>query len=224
MKAMLIGILALGTSSAFAQNLTKDQFAKLLHSKKAQLEAVNVGMSKSTVTTSSVTLDDGTKCDYTQTALQSILRIDGDKMIILSKESFQPVANDVCTAAGIQAFQENVLFYEDKPSVDEDIKDLNESDVKSIVKAGDQVTMMVNGTLTNDDGTTTIELVTVKYDLTKSSFKNLILNQTPSVKVETTDAIDLDLTTVDLHDVVFCENNDADNSDCVRGDFSDILF
>lgn len=224
MKLMLAGILALGTGSAFAQSLTKAQLATLMQSKKAVLEAVNVGMTKSTVTSSSVTLEDGTKCDYTQSSVQSILKIDGDKMIVFSKESFQPVVTEACTAGGLQAFQENVVFFEPKPVVTQDIADLNSSDVQAITKTGDLITMTVNGTITNDDGTTSSELLTVKYDLSKSSFKNMLLSQSPSFKIETTDAADIDVNTVDLHDVVFCENNDGDNSDCVRGDFSDILF
>lgn len=224
MKALLVGILALGTSVVSAQALTKAQMATLLQSKKVTLEAINVGMSKSTVTTSAVILDDGTKCDYTQTSLQSILKIEGEKMIVFSRENFSPVLTPACTAAGLQAFQENVIFYEQKPSLTEDLQDLEASDVKSITKAGEIVTMVVNGLITNADGTTATELVTVKYDLTKSSFKNILLSQSPTVTAQTTDAADIDVNTVNLTDVVFCENNDADNSDCVRGDFSDILF
>lgn len=224
MKIVLVGLLALGTSSVFAQSLTKAQFATLLQSKKATLEAVSVGMSKLATTSSAVVLEDGTKCDYTQTATQSILRIEGDKLIILSQESFRPVLTPACAAAGIEAFDENVLFYQPKPSVEQDIQDLNASDVQSLQRVGDLVTMAVTGTLTNEDGTTTTELLTVKYDLTKAAFKNLVLSQTSSYKTEVSDRADIDLTTVDLHDVVFCEDNDGDNSDCVRGDFSDILF
>jgi hypothetical protein len=224
MKAMLVGILALGTSGAFAQNLTKAQLASILQTKKATLEAVNAGMSKKMVTTSSVVLEDGTKCAYTQTALQSILKIDGDRMIILSQESFQPVVTEACTAGGVEAFSENVVFFEPKPAVAQDLEDLNASDVKSIAKAGDIVTMIVNGTIANDDGSTSTEALTVKYDLTKSSFRNIILSQSSSEKTETSDVADIDLTKVDLRDVEFCDNNDADKEDCVRGDFSDILF
>ncbi len=224
MKVLLVGILALGTSVVSAQSLTKAQFAALLQAKKVTLETVNVGMSKSTVTTSSVVLEDGSKCAYTQTAIQSILKIEAEKMIVLSRENFAPELTPACVAAGLQAFQENVIFYEQKPSLTEDLADLEASDAQSINKAGDIVTMLVNGTITAEDGTVTKELVTVKYDLTKSSFKNIILSQSPSVSAQTSEAADIDVTTVNLTDVVFCENNDADNSDCMRGDFSDILF
>lgn len=224
MKAILVGILALGTTSVSAQNLTKAQVAALLQSKKITLEAVNVGISKSTVTTSSVTLADGTKCDYRQTAVQSVLKIEGEKMIVVSKENFRPVANKLCSEAGIEAFEESILFYEAKPTLAQDLLDLNETDMKSASRAGEILSMTLSGILTNEDGTTTSELMTVKYDLTKSSFKNLILTQTPTVKTETSDMADIDVNTVDLHDVVFCENNDGDKEDCVRGDFSDILF
>ncbi len=224
MNALLIGILALGSSVVSAQALTKAQFATLLQSKKTTLEAVNVGMSKSTVTTSSVVLEDGTKCAYTQTSLQSVLKIEAEKMIVLSRENFAPELSPLCAASGLQAFQENVIFYEPKPSLAADLEDLNASDVKSINKLGELVTMVVNGTITNADGTVASELVTVKYDLTKSSFKNLILSQSPKVTAQTTEVADIDVNLVDLTNVVFCANNDADNSDCVRGDFSDILF
>lgn len=224
MKLVLAGILALGTGSVFAQSLTKAQLVTLMQSKKAVLETVSVGMSKSLVTASSVTLEDGTKCDYTQSSIQSILKVDGDKLIIYSKESFQPVVTEACTAGGMQAFQENVVFFEPKPTVTQDIADLNASDVQGITKAGDLITMTVKGSMTNEDGTTASELMTVKYDLSKSSFKNMILSQSPSFKIETTDLANVDVNAIDLTDVVFCENNDGDNSDCARGDYSDILF
>lgn len=224
MKAMIVGILALGSSTAFAQNLTKAQLATALTSKKAVLEAVSPGMSKSMTTTSFVALEDGTKCNYTQSSVQTILKLEGEKMIVYSQENFRPEANPACTAAGMETFQENVVFFEAKPTLAQDLKDLNDSDVKTIVRAGEIVTMTVNGVVTNADGTTASELVTVKYDLTKSSFKNLILSQSASTKVETAEAANVDVNTVNLTDVVFCENNDADNSDCTRGDFSDILF
>lgn len=221
MKVMLVAIIALGTSSAFAQNLTKAQLSTLLQSKKATLEAVHAGMSKSVVTNSTLTLDDGTKCNFKQTALQSILKIEGEKMVVLSKEIFQPAALPACQAAGLEAFEETVLFYEVKPTLAQDLQDLNESSVQSILKAGEIITMTVAGTV---EGSTATELLTVKYDLSKSSFKNVLLSQSSSFKIETTEAADLDVNTVNLTDVVFCENNDGVKEDCVRGDFSDILF
>ncbi len=224
MKVLLAGILALGTFSAFAQNLTKAQIATLLQSKTTILEAVNPGMSKVVVTTSSVTLEDGAKCEFRQTAVESILKIEGEKMIVLSQQTFQPRMSEACTLAGIEAFEESVLFYEAKPSVAQDIQDLNESDMKSAAKMGEILTMSVNGTITNEDGTSTTQLLTIKYDLTRSSFKNMIFNQSSEFKIETTDMADIDVATVDLTDVVFCENNDGVTEDCVRGDFSDILF
>ncbi|MES2527641.1 MAG: hypothetical protein V4598_11165 [Bdellovibrionota bacterium] len=224
MKAIIVGILALCTTTAFAQNLTKAQLATVLTSKKAVLENVKPGMSKSMTTTSFVALEDGTRCDYTQSSVQTILKLEGDKMIVYSQERFQPVLTAACAQSGMEAFQENVVFFEAKPTLAQDLKDLTDSDVKTIVRAGEIVTMTVNGVVTNADGTTASELVTVKYDLTKSSFKNLILSQSASLKVETAESADIDVNTVNLTDVVFCENNDADNSDCTRGDFSDILF
>ena len=221
MKVMLVAIIALGTSSSFAQNLTKAQLSTILQSKKITLEAIHVGMSKSMMTNSTVTLDDGTKCDFRQTALQSILKIEGEKMVVVSKETFQPVALPACQAAGLEAFEETVLFYEAKPSLAQDLKDLDASDVKAISRTGEIVTMTVAGTI---EGSAQTELLTVKYDLSKSSFKNMLLSQSPSFKIETSEAADIDVNTVNLTDVVFCENNDGVKEDCVRGDFSDILF
>lgn len=221
MKTLIIGILALGTTAGYAQTLTKAQFASLLQSKKATLEKVNVGMSKTMVTTSTVTLEDGSKCDFKQTAIQSILKFEAEKMVVVSKETFQPAATAACRAGGLEAFEETILFYEAKPNLSKDLEDLNESDVKSISRADDIVTMTVAGTI---EGSTETELLTVKYDLNKSSFKNMLLSQSPSFKIETSEAADIDVNAVNLTDVVFCENNDGAKEDCVRGDFSDILF
>lgn len=221
MKTLIIGILALGTTAGYAQTLTKAQFASLLQSKKATLEKVNVGMSKSMVTTSTLTLDDGTKCDFKQTAVQSILKFEAEKMVVVSKETFQPAATAACRAGGVEAFEETILFYESKPNLAQDLKDLEESDVRAISKTDDIVTMTVAGTI---EGSTETELLTVKYDLNKSSFKNMLLSQSPSFKIETSEAADIDVNSVNLTDVVFCENNDGVKEDCVRGDFSDILF
>ncbi len=224
MKAILVGILALGSTSVSAQNLTKAEIATLLQGRKATLEAVNPGMSKIAVTTSAVVLPDGTKCDFRQTAVQSILKIEAEKMIVLSKETFRPAVSAACTAAGVEAFEESILFYAAKPTLAQDLKDLEASDVKSASRIGEAITMTISGTLTNDDGTTRTELMTIKYDLAKSSFKNIILSQSPSLKTETSDMADIDVAMVNLTDVVFCENNDGGKEDCVRGDFSDILF
>lgn len=224
MKLLLAGILALGATSVSAQNLTKAQIATLLQGRKATLEFVNPGMSKTVVTTASVALEGGLKCDYRQTAVQSILKVEGEKIIVLSKETFQPAATQACIAAGIEAFEESVLFYEAKPALAQDLQELEASDLKSASRIGEVITMTVSGTLTNDDGSTSTELMTVKYDLTKSSFKSMILSQSPSFKIETSEMADIDVATVNLTDVVFCENNDGVKEDCVRGDFSDILF
>lgn len=224
MKFLIAGILSLAADSVSAQSLTKAQLTSLLQSKKAQLEFVNAGMSKATVTTASVTLEMGVKCEYNLTAIQSVLKIEGDKMVVLSQEAFRPVLTQACREAGFEAFDETVVFYEAKPSLAQDLEDLNASDVRSITRAGELVTLSVNGTITNEDGSTSSELLLVKYDLTKPSFKNMVLSQSPSFKIETLDRPDIDVNAVDLRDVVFCENNDGDNSDCVRGDFSDILF
>lgn len=223
MILILAGILAFGPGSVSAQALTKSHLAAFMLEKKANLEAVNPGMSKNMKTLSSVALEDGSKCEYVQSSFQSILKIEGSRMIVFSKESFRPAITPACATAGLQAFEERVLFYESKPSVAEDIEDLEQMSVKSISKVAELVTVIVNG-YSAADGTITGEVLTSTYDLSKSSFKNILTSQSATSRTETSDVADIDVTKVDLRDVVFCENNDADNSDCVRGDFSDILF
>lgn len=222
MKILMIGILALSSSFASAQAISVADLSNLLTARKVSLEAVNPGMSKRVVTNASYLTETGKICSYTQTAVQSILKIEGDKLIILSDETFTPAASDACKEAQLEAFQEKVLSYEAKPSLAEDLADLQAANVSSITRAGEMITMVVNGVLSNEDGTTTTELVTLKYDLTKSSFKNLMSTQTKDYLTTTTDMPDIDVSAANLTDVVFCASDDE--NECVRGDFSDILF
>jgi len=63
---------------------------------------------------------------------------------------------------------------------------------------------------------------TYKYDLTKSSFKNIVSYQDKYSTATTSDIGDIDVNSFDLTKVLFCDS--ADSDECVEGDFSDILF
>lgn len=215
MKTLILGTLLLSSTSGFAQNLDVGGLKKLLTTKKVILERVNAGMTKKMVTTSS----EGS-CNYLQTSTQSVLKILDQKVIILSKEKFQPQNSEACRLAGYTTSSENsILYYEAKPSLDNDLSDLDVAapSIKSITKAGEIITM-------NLVESTTSENVTIKYDLTKPSFKNIISSQSLTYKTTIEDVADIDLLSVDLRNVEFCDNNDGVRSECTLGDYSDILY
>jgi hypothetical protein len=224
MKTLLFTFLFLSTG-AFAQSLTVTTLKSLLTSKKAILEKVNVGMTKSTVTRSSIPVE-GVDCNFTQTQVQSVIKIEGAKMIVLSKETFTPESSVACTNSGYTPYSEDVLFYQDTPVLTNDLADLDAvaADVKAITRAGEQVTMVMSTAITTETGSTVNDLVTMKYDLTKPSFKNLISISGTGYSISTTDQVDIDVSMVDLKDVLFCETSVSDKNECMRGDFSDILF
>ncbi len=217
MKTLLFATLLLSTG-AFAQSMTVAGLKTLLTSKQAILERVNVGMTKATTTKSSISVE-GADCNFTQTQVQSVLKIEGEKVIILSVENFVPESSVACTNSGYTSYSESVLFYEDKPSLTNDLADVDviTKDIRSVLRAGDLVTVVMNDSTNND-------LVTMKYDLNKSSFKNLLLLSGAGYTVTTSDQIDIDVNKVDLKDVLFCESSESDKNECMRGDFSDILF
>lgn len=210
MKSLLT-ISLLMSSLCFADAFDKNSFKSLLTQKKATLESVNVGMSKKLVTTAKFSTDVG-DCEYTLTALQTVMRIEGDKIIVLSQDEFVPANSKACEEAEAVGYKESMLFFESKPSLANDLADLEASVVTAISSNGNIVTMSVEGD------------VTVKYDLTKSSFKNLISTEGKDYKITSTDMKDLDVNSVDLSNILFCENNDGDNEDCSQGNYSDILF
>jgi hypothetical protein len=222
MKMLLLGSLLLGTTTSFAQSMNVNELKNLFTAKKAILERVNAGMTKKIITTSS----EGA-CGLMTTATQIILKIDGAKMFILSKEKLQPQNTPACRTAGYTTSAEsNIVYVEDKPSLDNDLSDLDAtaSSIKVISKAGEIVTMNVEVSVEDESGTANTEKVTIKYDLTKPSFKNMISSQSINYKTVIEDSADSDLSKVDLTKVSFCDNNDGDESECVEGDFSDILF
>lgn len=222
MKMLLLGSLLLSSTTTFAQALDMNGLKNLFTSRQVSLERVNAGMTKKIITTSS----EGA-CGIMTTATQIVLKIENDKMYILSKEKFQPQNTPACRTAGYTASSEtNLVYIEDKPSLKNDLADLDESasSIKAINKAGEIVTLNVEVKIEDETGTATSEKVTIKYDMTKPSFKNMISSQSMNYKTVIEDQADSDLSKVDLTKVSFCDNNDGDESECVEGDFSDILF
>lgn len=215
MKLLLASAL-LVTSTSFAQTLDVQGLKSLWKEKQSVLERINQGMSKKVITTSRIATELG-PCEITATALQTVLKIEGAKMIVHSKEKYQPATSAAC--AGFQPQEVAVVFYEEKPTLATDLSDLDEaaSQIKSISRSGEIVTLNLTATV----GTRT-ESVTVKYDLTKPSFKNTILVQDSTNKVVTEEAADMNVNSIDLKKVLFCESANSDN--CQEGDFSDILF
>lgn len=216
MKAIIVSSLLL-SSTAFAQTLSVDGFKNLLSERKATIENVAAGMTKKVITKSVVETDSGS-CKFMQAEEQTILKIEGSKMIVHSKESFAPAVSKECSDAGFEAYQETVIFYEDLPQLSDILKGVDESkdEIKSISRAGNIITM------TSSDEE--IGLITSKLDLTKSSFKNVISMEAQDFSMQTQDLANVDVNSIDLTKVLFCENVDGEFQNCVEGDFSDILF
>ncbi len=211
MKFLLISSLLL-SSTAFAQNLDITGFKNILTQRQATLEKVNQGMSKKLVSVTKIPTELGF-CEFNETAIQTILKIEGPKIIVHSKESYIPAQTPSC--AGFESQEVSVLFYEDKPSLAADLLDLDASasTITSIVQNGEIVTLSLN--VENKP-------VVVKYDLTKPTFKNVIFTQAGNQTTTGSDMLDIDVNTIDLKKVLFCDSADSDS--CVEGDFSDILF
>lgn len=220
MKALILSSLMF-SSMSFAQNLDVKALKTLLTQRQMTLEKVNQGMSKKLATLTKIPTEIGF-CELRETAIQTVLKIEGDKIIVHSKESYVPAATPAC--AGFETSEVSVLFYEDKPSLASDLADLDASaaDIRSIAKAGEIVSMNLSTVVTEEDGTSRTESVSVKYDLTKPSFKNLIFTQDSTSTTTGEDMADIDVYSINLQKVLFCDSNDSDS--CVEGDFSDILF
>lgn len=218
---VLLTLSLLVTTSAFAQSIDVKGFKTLLTQRQAVLERINAGMSKKITTITRYPTELG-PCDMTETAVQTVLKIEGTKIIVHSKENYVPSATPAC--AGFEAQEVSVLFYEDKPTLALDLADLDETaaQIKTIQKIGDIVHLNMNAVVQNQDGTSTTEAVTVKYDLTKPSFKNTIFIQSPLSITNAEDVADIDVYSINLKQVLFCDSADSDQ--CAEGDFSDILF
>lgn len=194
--------------SAFAQNLQIEDFKKLLSQNQKTLESIHQGMSKRISSLVKVETETGI-CELEQTAVQTVLSIEGDKIIVYSNESQKPKAIEACE--GFEPVNARVLFYETKPSLAGDLEDLNAivKDIKKISRQNNFVTLELNDS-------------SYKYDLTKSSFKNIVMYQDKYSTSNTFDMEDIDVNTFDLSKVLFCDS--AASDECVEGDFSDILF
>ncbi|MBA2403743.1 MAG: hypothetical protein H0V66_03145 [Bdellovibrionales bacterium] len=212
MKSLIIGSLLFSTAG-FAQTIDLNGLKSLMTARKATLEKVNAGMTKKSITTAK----EG-DCGYMLTSIQSVLKIEGAKIIVLAKEKFSPQNSPACRAAGYTAStEESMLYFSPKPSIALDFEALDATaiDLRGIVRAGEIVTVnLANAT----------DSVSMKYDLAKPSFKNLLLTQGLTYKTVTEDMADIDLKTVNLTKVLFCDDNDGDTSECTEGDYSDILY
>ena len=215
MNTFIIGAMLLSSTSLFAETIDSTIFKNLLTIKKESLERVNPGMTKKVVTMAKMNFETG-DCAYRLTSTQSILKVEGEKMIVLAKEKFSPQNSPACRAAGYAAStEESLLYFEQKPSLALDLAELETSanDIKEIIRLGDLITI----NLKTDN-------ISMKYDLTKPSFKNVILVQGSSYQTTAEDVADIDVKSVNLTKVLFCDNNDGDTSDCSEGDYSDILY
>lgn len=226
MKALLISVIALAAGPVLAQDIDLPTLKTLMTQRQSQLELVAPGMSKRVLTASSYITQAGETCEYTETSTQTILRLFGDRMVVVARNSFTPVPSVACTNDNFQAFEETVLFYATLPKLVEDLAalDQNATGLQSAVREGDLVTLKLKLVSVSEDGSTLSDDVTVRYDLSKPSFKNIVLNQGTGYSITTEDVANVDPNSYDLSNVLFCENNDGDNSDCTMGNYSDILF
>jgi hypothetical protein len=215
MKALLALSLFI-SSTVSAQSLTLDALKKMMTEKKETIEKLNPGMRKSLTTKSKIEFEEGV-CEFILVSEQTVVKIENLKMIVLAQESFKPSASEVCESAGYVAYEDSILFYEDVPTLEQDLADLDSSSnsVKNITRAGTLVTMNLE---------TEGESVQFKFDLSKPSFKNLVLLKGEDFETKGQDLSDLDLSTLDLSDVFFCEKKDEEFENCIQGDFSDVLF
>ena len=128
---VLLTLSLLVTTSAFAQSLDVNGFKNLLSQRQALLERVNQGMSKKLITVSKIPTELG-PCEITETSVQTVLKIEGAKIIVHSKENYTPAATAAC--AGFESQEVAVLFYDEKPSLALDLADLDASasQIKSI--------------------------------------------------------------------------------------------
>jgi hypothetical protein len=211
MKSLFFASLFL-TSACFADSFDKDAFKTLLTQNQSSLEKINVGMSKRLVTHYKKSTEVG-DCLYSKVVDETVMSIEAERerMIVYSLAKTVPVVSEACTKAEIKNFEERMLSYESKPSLKNDLADLDKSEVTTISRDADLVKMEVSG------ADHKVEQVT--YDLRKPSYRNLISMTQENESMTSTDLADLDVNTVDLKNILFC-----DEDECSQGDFSDILF
>lgn len=204
------------TSTSFAQTLDLNDFKSLLLQRQVQLETINVGMSKKLITSSVITNALGA-CNLTETSIQTVLKMDGSKVIIHSKEIIAAAETPACKEENIESGEAIILFYEEKPTLAADLADLDASanEIRSLSISSEIITMNLELGETKD-------ALSIKYDLRKPSFKNMISTHGKNFSIISQDLADIEVQTLDLTNVVFCASSDSD--DCVEGNFSDILF
>ena len=209
---ILLVLSLLVPSITFAQTMNFGELKNHLLRNKSSLEEVSQGMSAKFITTSSFQTENG-NCQMTETVVQTVLKIEGDQMVVYSKEKYEPAATPACK--GFESDEARVLFYEEKPSVEKEIKALEEnaSTLTSILKSGDIFTL----TFLTQEGR-----ITLKMDISKSYFKNTLLLDGNGEKTIGEDHSDINVSSIDLSNVLFCESRDSDN--CSEGDYSDILY
>lgn len=220
MKFLLVSSLLFATTG-FAQSIDLRTLKSLMTQRQATLERINPGMSKTLLTKTRIPTELG-PCELSESAVQTVLKIEGDKIIVHSKESYVPAATPAC--AGFETQNVSVIFFEAKPTLAADLADLDEtaSQIKSISRAGEIISMALSVPVTREDGSQSVENVSVKYDLSKPSFKNTLLIQDSVSTVTGQDMADIDVYSIDLKNVLFCESAESDQ--CSQGDWSDILF
>lgn len=225
MKALIL-LSLFASFASYAQTLTVEGLKNLMNERKAVLESINPGMSKKVVSTGSFQTETGEECSYTLTSTQTVLKVTADKIIVYSGESFAPAATSACTDAGAIAYDERVLFYDQVPGLSNELAaiDNTSGDVASINQAGDLVTVQLNLKAPQEDGTVISDDVTVQYNLSQSAFKNLVLNQGSGYSFVTSSIADIDVNSIDLTDVLFCDGEESDRKECAPGNYSDILF
>ncbi len=219
MKKLIISSMLISTS-AFAQTMDINALKGLMTSRKATLEKFYVGMSKKITDLNVVAYDDVPGCKFKQVSTQSVLKIEAQRALVLAKNKNFPANTAACRDAGFSRPEDETgsIFFISRPSLEEDLRDLDAmaASIRTIYRAGEIVTMEVFTEGRN---------VTIKYDLTKPSFKNMILGQDAESRTTTEDVADIDITKVDLTKVFFCGVDEEGNHECTaEGDYSDILF
>ena len=196
------------------QSLDLSGLKKLLSLQKETHELVYPGMSRSLTTLTKIKSDSGT-CEFKETAVQTVLKIEGSKLIIHSRENFTTNGSKTCAELDLENGEETILFYEERPTLELTFQGFESisSQIKSLSRVGDVVSM----SLAESE-----EEIITKYDVSKPAFSFMTQSNTSSSVSTGKSAPDQDVNQLNLSDVVFCATEDSD--ECVSGNFSDILF
>lgn len=222
MKVLIFFLFAFSCPILSAQSLSLDGFMGVLAQKKADLEVLRPGMAKQLTTVSSFESEDGSICNYVQTSTQTVLKIEGDKMIVLSDETFKPGPEAGCV--GSEEFTEKVLFFEDVPTLVGLESDLRETQVQSIMVNGNIANLNVMATGTDEEGNPASENLKLLYNIGMPLFKIVSRIEGELYTTTMSDLPDANLMAVDLTNVLFCPSADAQDEECAEGNFSDILY